>query len=260
MAKTKSRLLHASAIVFGVGVVAGLGAFAYSVHHDAGRSPVTSDAASTLRTTTPPASVTGYLASAPDNSWVIFLDTAGGTIDAANYSGNGEVSVEHGTVSGDGKSVDFSGIHMSGLGSCPCRQLTDGSNIQILVPTNNGLETLTFYPSDVAAYNSSVSKLNAKAFKVNQDRQQAAAKTQADQQVHGQQVLAKEQATCAQVGGEWNPDTQRCVIRYTYAYNPYNVNFDENGNVVPSYGESSESCAAKSWRWHSDTDICEMVS
>ncbi|MHB8968227.1 MAG: hypothetical protein ACYC57_08205 [Thermoleophilia bacterium] len=258
MAKTKSRLLLASAIVIGVGVVAGLGAIAYSAHSNAG-GPVASDHPGTLGTTTPPASVTGYLASAPDNSWVIFLDTAGGTVDTATYSGNGEkakVSVEHGTVSGDGKSVDFSGIYVSGLGSCPCRQLIDGSNLQILVPTNNGLATLTFYPSDVATYNSSVSKLNARAAQ----GQQAAAKAQADQQAHEQQVLAREQATCAQVGGKWNPDTDRCIVRYTYPYNPYYVIFDDNGNIVPSYGESPESCAAKSWSWHSDTDICEKVS
>ncbi len=183
MAKTKRRLFLASATILGVGVGAVFGSIAFSAHHDAGKGPVISDQTDMLSTKITPASATGYLTSVAGKSWVIFLDPAGGTVDATSYSnadtlGNGgevKVNVEHGTVSGYGETVDFIGINVAGLNSCPCRALTDGSNLQILIPTKNELlETLTFYPSSVAAYNSAVSGLNARAARVNQDRQHGA--------------------------------------------------------------------------------------
>lgn len=216
---------------------------------------------------------TGYLASAADNSWVIYLDSAGGIVDTASYSdgsklgegGKPQVNVQHGTFGRyGGETVDFIGIDLALLKSCPCRMLTEGMNLQILVPTGNGLETLTFYPSNVADYNSSVSKLkakvaqaNAKVAKVNKDEQQKLADEHAAQQAHKQQVLVKEQATCAQVGGKWYSDGVCSVI---YNNSGYTVNYDDNGNVVPLFGESPESCAANHDVWHSDTDICEIVA
>lgn len=219
--------------------------------------------------------VAGYLATAPDSSWVIFLDPAGGIVNTASYSdgskigesGKPQVNVEHGTIDRySAESVDFIGIDLAVLKSCPCRMITSGSNLQILVPTNNGLETISFYPSNVVAYNSSVAELNKRVAQINLDNQQAAANAQAAQQAHEQQVLAKEQATCAQVGGKWysNANTlysDQPVCSVLYDNSAYTVDFDDEGNVVPLFGDSPESCAAKfpvnTWRWHSDTQICE---
>lgn len=213
---------------------------------------------------------TGYLASATDNSWVIYLDTAGGIVDTASYSdgsklgegGKPQVNIKHGTFDRyGGGTVDFIGIDLAVLKSCPCRMLYEGSNLQILVSTSSGLETLTFHPSNVADYNSSVSKLNAKVAQINTEQEKKKADEQAAKQAHEQQVLAKEQATCAQVGGKWYPNTQACSV--TYGNSAYNVNFDDNGNVTPRSGESAESCTA--WNrdgyhntWHPDTGICEI--
>ncbi|MBI5869644.1 MAG: hypothetical protein HZB44_01615 [Actinobacteria bacterium] len=215
-----------------------------------------------------PSKTTGYLASAADNSWIIYLDTAGGLVDIASYSdgsklgegGKPQVNIEHGTFGrSGGEAVDFIGIDLAVLKSCPCRMLYEGSNLQILVSTSSGLETLTFHPSNVADYNSSVSKLNAKVAQINTEQEKKKADEHAAKQAHEQQVLAKEQATCAQVGGKWYSDGI-CSVHYTYDYNPYYVKFDDDGNVAPRSGESPESCASNHNVWHSDTAICEIVA
>lgn len=271
MAKTKIRLLLASAIFIGVGASAGLGAIAYSVYHDAGRSPDTSDNTGTLVTTTPLASTTGYLASAPSapdnlnswvdnlNSWVIFLDTVGGTVDAASYSGVTEkVSVMHGVINFNGKTIAFQGVDFNdiwaGFKSCPCRVLIDGSNLNIMFPTDIGLKMLTFYPADVGIYNDFISDFNTFAEQVSErpppgmDYQEA--------------TSAQLATSCAQLKGTWYPnsrsDDRHCSV--TYNNKIYNVSFDDFGNVMPSVGEDSRLCADFHNRWHADTDICEVVA
>ena len=133
----------------------------------------------------------------------------------------------------------------------------------MMVPTSDGLETHNFYPSNVAANNSAVAKLNARVTQINKDQQQKQDNEKAAKQAREQWVLAKEKATCAQVGGKWLSDNFSEGCDVTYNNSSYSVSFDDNGNIVPAYGGSAESCLAfnrTGWhnRWHSDTDICEM--
>lgn len=121
------------------------------------------------------------------------------------------------------------------------------------------------FGSSVSATTPNLFGIISAAEKKDKEENQKQSEEQAVEQAHKQQVLAKEQATCAEVGGNWNSlslssDYGDCIVHYTYAYNPYYVKFDDDGNVVPRAGESPESCMADHGLWHSDTDVCEIVA
>jgi hypothetical protein len=104
----------------------------------------------------------------------------------------------------------------------------------------------------------------ATAAKAAAERSQAAAaraQKQAQAQ-HHKQVIAKEQATCATVGGTWDPpdDPGACVVTYNKPTKGERVQvlFDDNGNVVAQYGQTAEQCRHDGYTWHADTKICAV--
>ncbi len=115
---------------------------------------------------------------------------------------------------------------------------------------------------DAAAAAAAQAAADARARADAQAQQQAAQQHQAD-------VLAKERATCAAVGGQWRDDLYNGICRIDYrsptdgqTYH-YTVSFDQDGNVTEVPGQGQADCHpgfAGSDRptWHPGTKICAV--
>jgi hypothetical protein len=108
----------------------------------------------------------GYLMSASDGSWYVFIEVQNGvgTADSVAYSSAAnQVAVNHGSVTLSNGLIDFTGIANISFfsGGCNCQYQLTGNNLIVSIPTTSGLQQASFQPADVAQYNADVQALNA---------------------------------------------------------------------------------------------------